>query len=471
MIDEMKPLVSVIVPMYNAALWIGEALESIVASTYRPIEVIVADDGSKDEGLSIAQAFAENHKEVRVISQPNGGVSRARNHAIREAKGEMILPVDADDKISATYIEHAVAAMRDEVRVVSCRAQYFGAKQGEWKLPPFSRELLARKNMIHVSSLFRKADWERVGGFCEEDIYREDWDFWLSLFEIGGEYVLLDEIGLYYRVQQGSRRAKAKQQKRAIVDAINSRHPAYMQRYLGGPLHYHRSWSRYLNRLRSVKQVGTFNRWNEGETIDARRNILKRVDGMIVKHFAVPTLWRGLWYGLIGKSKARRCYENARRMQGLTPEPIAYQEVRQCGILRESAYVCRESECTYTFWDLINHRDFPNRNAILEAIGRFTATLHKQGIWHRDYSAGNILFTADGTKVEVVDLNRIRYRRHLTRRQRLMNFERLNIEPEALRVMAYAYAEAMNEDKETDAAFIISHRWRKHKKNGAQNAV
>ena len=161
----MKPLVSVIVPLYNAAPFIGEALDSIVSSTYRPLEIVVVDDGSTDNSLAVAQAYAKQHQEVKVFHQENAGVSAARNKAIREAKGEWILPVDGDDKISPTYIEKAVAAIRDDVRIISCRAQYIGAKEGEWKLPAFSRELLARKNMIHISSLFRKADWERVGGF------------------------------------------------------------------------------------------------------------------------------------------------------------------------------------------------------------------------------------------------------------------------------------------------------------------
>ena len=472
----MNPLVSVIVPMYNASGTIVETLDSIQASTYRPLEVVVVDDGSTDDSRHVAQTYVESHGKDKdlswsVLSQANRGVSAARNHAIRAARGEYILPVDADDKIGTTYIAHAVAAMRPEVRVVSCKACFFGAKTDEWKLPKFSHELLARKNMIHVSSLFRRADWEKAGGYCEEDIYREDWDFWLSLFEQGGEFVLLDEVGLYYRIQAGSRRLTAKQHKRAIVDAVNRRHPAYMQRYLGGPLHYHRSWSKLLNRFRSVRQTGTFDRWDDGETIDARRNILRRTNGVIVKHFATPSLWRGVWYGLFGKSKARRSYENALRMAGLTPEPIAYREVRLAGILRESAYVCRESECPYTFNDLIAHPDFPNRKAILEAVGRFTATLHQRGVLHRDYSAGNILFTADGRRVEVIDLNRIRFRRHLSRHTRLMNFERLNIDHEALTVMAHAYADCMHEDKNEDAAYIISHRWRKHRKNTPQNAV
>ena len=249
----MKPLVSVIVPLYNAAPYIGEALESIVASTYRPLEVVVVDDGSSDTSLAESKAFAALHAEVRVIHQANAGVSSARNHAIREAKGELILPVDADDKISPNYIEKAVEAMQEDVRIVGCRACYFGTKEGEWRLPEYRPELLARKNMIPITSLFRKSDWKCVGGFYEEEIYREDWDFWLSLMELGGRYVRLEETGLYYRVLPHSRRTNAKQQKRVIVDAINRRHPEFLERYLGGPLHYHRSWSKFLNRFRSVK--------------------------------------------------------------------------------------------------------------------------------------------------------------------------------------------------------------------------
>lgn len=110
----MKPLVSVIVPLYNASAYVTEALDSVLASTYRPLEVVVVDDGSKDDSLSVVQTYAKMHPEVRVLHQENAGVSVARNHAIHKAKGEYILPVDADDKIGQTYIEHAVAAMQEE---------------------------------------------------------------------------------------------------------------------------------------------------------------------------------------------------------------------------------------------------------------------------------------------------------------------------------------------------------------------
>ena len=128
----MKPLVSVIMPAYNASEWIEEALLSVIASKYRPIEVIVMDDGSKDDTLVKAQAFAEKHREVIVYSQPNSGASAARNHAIRLSHGTYILPVDADNIIDPLYIPEAVNVLekREEVKVVSCRADFFGDRTG-----------------------------------------------------------------------------------------------------------------------------------------------------------------------------------------------------------------------------------------------------------------------------------------------------------------------------------------------------
>ncbi len=467
----MKPLVSIVIPLYNASQFILETLDSVLRSSYRPLEIVVVNDGSTDDSLTVVQQYAANHDNCHIYNQENLGVSATRNHAIRETHGEYILPVDADDKIAETFIEHAVQVLesRPDVRVVGCHAMMFGDVNKEWKLPNFSRQLLARKNMIPVTSLFRRADWERCGGFCEEDIYREDWDFWLSMMELGGTFYRLDEIGLFYRVRKGSRRAKAKQQKCAIVDAINRRHPAYMQHYLGGPLHYHRSWSRFLNFFRSERKVGNFDKWEQGEIIFQRRNTLRKTDGIVVKKFATPDFLHGLIYGLLVKSKARRSYEYALRLNDLTPTPIAYREVRYCGILRESWYACKQSECQHTFNELINCPDFPNRTAILQAIGRFTATLHRQGVLHADYSGGNILFNDDGSLVQVIDLNRIHFRKKISTNQGLKNFERLNIDCEALGIMAAAYAQEMQIDAKFATEYIIAHRWSKHVKHGITN--
>ena len=467
----MKPLVSVIVPIYNAAPYLQETLDSILASTYRPIEVVMVDDGSKDNSLSIAKSYCEQYAECKVIEQANRGVSAARNSAIRAAKGTYILPVDADDKIADTFIQKAVDIIEENnnVRVVGCRCWMFGAVDKEWELPQFSHALLARKNMIPATALYRKSDWQHCGGYCEQEIYREDWDFWLSMMELGGTFYKIDEVLFYYRISTGSRRVLAKGRKKIIVDAINRRHPAYLKKYLGGPLHYNRSWSCFINFFRSEKIVGSYSEWERGTIIHDKRNTTRSYDGFVSKQFAIPSLWRGIIYGWFCSSKAKRSYDYARRLNGLTPEPVAYREIRYCGVLRQSWYVCRESECKYTFNDLIHNKSFQNREVILQAIGRFTAELYKRGVLHQDYSGGNILFNEDGSKIEIIDLNRIKFYRKMPIKKGLQLFERLNIDKDALATMGASFAQRVNLDQDFVVNYIITHRWKKHIKQGITN--
>ena len=467
----MKPLVSVIVPIYNAASYLQETLDSILASTYRPIEVVMVDDGSKDESLSVAQSYCKLHPEYRVIAQNNQGVSAARNTAIREAKGTYILPVDADDKIADTFIQKAVDAIEgsDNIRVVGCRCWMFGAVNKEWCLPRFSHALLARKNMIPATALYRKVDWEHCGGYCEEEIYREDWDFWISMMELGGTFYKINEVLFYYRISANSRRTLAKDRKRRIIDAINRRHPAYLKKYLNGPLHYHRSWSKLFNFFRGEKVVGQYSNWSEGEILYDKRNKLRIYNNNVSKQFATPSWWRGIIYGWLYKSKAQRSYEYALRLKELTPTPNAYREIRYWGILHESWYVCQESDCKHTFNELINDPRFPQRDKILEAIGKFTAVLHKHGIFHSDYSGGNILFNDDGSKIQIIDLNRIHFYKSVSIKKGLKNFERLNIDRNALSIIGTAYAQSMNIDTQYAIDYIIAHRWKKHIKENITN--
>jgi glycosyltransferase involved in cell wall biosynthesis len=467
----MKPLVSVIVPIYNAAPYLQETLDSILASTYRPIEVVMVDDGSKDNSLSIAKSYCEQYAECKVIEQANRGVSAARNSAIRATKGTYILPVDADDKIADTFIQKAVDIIEENnnVRAVGCRCWMFGAVDKEWELPRFSHALLARKNMIPATALYRKLDWQRCGGYCEQEIYREDWDFWLSMMELGGTFYKIDEVLFFYRISTGSRRVLAKGRKKIIVDAINRRHPAYLKKYLGGPLHYNRSWSRFINFFRNEKIVGNYSEWERGTIIHDKRNTIRTYDGFVSKQFAIPSLWRGIIYGWFCSSKAKRSYDYARRLSGLTPEPIAYREIRYCGVLRQCWYVCRESECKYTFNDLIHNKSFQNREVILQAIGRFTAELYKRGVLHQDYSGGNILFNEDGSKIEIIDLNRIKFYRKMPIKKGLQLFERLNIDKDALATMGASFAQRVNLDQDFVVNYIITHRWKKHVKQGITN--
>lgn len=467
----MNPLVSVIVPVYNAAPFVEQTLHSITESHYSPLEVIAVDDGSTDNSLAILQQCAAADPRIHILTQSNAGVCVARNRAIRASHGQYILPVDADNMIEPTFIEKAVRILNANIndnRIVGvgCRAEFFGDRSGEWKLPAYRPELLARKSIIDVCAMYRRSDYDRTGGYMEGLQVREDWDFWLSMLEHGGTFYRIDEILLKYRVSKHSKRVQDRAKKRELIDVINARHKAFIYKHLGGPLHYRRTWSKLINLLRSERQVGVFDHWHEGKVIYQKRNTIRLYADCVTKSFAVPPLWRGIIYGLFAKSKARRSYEYAQRLSELTPAPIAYREVRILGILRQSDYACRLSECTHTFNELIGHPEFPNRQQILQSIGRFTAELHRRGIWHQDYSGGNILFNDDGSRIEIVDLNRIRFS---IPSQPLLAFERLNIDREALATMVRAYAQQTGINAEPAIEYVISHRWKKHIKQGITN--
>lgn len=471
------PLVSVVVPVYNMERFIAETLDSVLASDYPNFEVVAVDDGSTDGSAAILDRYAARDPRMRVLRQPNGGVCRARNHAVSEARGEFILPVDSDDRISPTAISDAVAVMAadPEVRAVIPRAEFFGDRTGEWRLPDYSPELLARKNMIPISALYRREDWVRVGGYCEQTVAREDWIFWISVLEHGGKVVRLPETGLYYRVREGSKRKSDRKLKRKVIEVLNRRNPEFFERYLGGPLRYFRSWSRMLNRLSRllhprrifigepyagleyfVRTLPVHFRNGDGHAIHLGRNVLREFEvggaEYVVKSFRKPNIINRVVYGLFRSSKAQRSCENAALLlrHGIgTPEPVAWMTERNGPLFTRSYYVCRKSECPHTYVDLIGG-GFPGQDEYLRAIARTTAALHELGLLHKDYSRGNILFgrAADGSvRVEIVDLNRIYKCRNIDIVRGCANFaERLPATDHMRAVMAEEYARARGFD-------------------------
>jgi len=111
----MTAKVSILIPAYNAAPWIEEALGSALAQTWPCLEVILVDDGSRDDTLVRARAFAARHpdREFHIVAQANAGASAARNHALRLARGEFIQFLDADDLLAPEKIALQLAALRN----------------------------------------------------------------------------------------------------------------------------------------------------------------------------------------------------------------------------------------------------------------------------------------------------------------------------------------------------------------------
>lgn len=261
-----QPLVSIITPCFNQGHFLEETILSVLESTYPAIEMIIVDDGSTDQSVEVALAFSKSHPHIKLHQQANSGPSVARNQGIRLAKGKYILPLDADDLLSKDYIARAVVVMENdpEVKVVYCRARKFGDKEEKWILPDYSPHLLARKNMIFVSAMYRKTDWERCGGYAEEMTWGfEDWEFWISLLKSGGKVVRLPITGFFYRIREKSRRKSVTKKGRDLTVAfINKKHPDFIYQHLHGPLRRNKTWSKPINLF--LKMVGLLPKRSSG---------------------------------------------------------------------------------------------------------------------------------------------------------------------------------------------------------------
>ena len=107
----MQPLVSILIPCYNAEKWVSDMLRSALGQTWSKIEVILVDDGSKDRSLEIARSF--QRKNLKIIGQENQGASAARNCAYSEAQGDFIQYMDADDLLSPDKIESQMRLLQE----------------------------------------------------------------------------------------------------------------------------------------------------------------------------------------------------------------------------------------------------------------------------------------------------------------------------------------------------------------------
>jgi len=242
-------IVSIIIPAFNAGKFLEETVVSAMSSNYPFFEVIIVNDGSTDDTNLVIEKIKKQYPQIRTYEQENSGVAVARNLAIKNAIGKYILPLDADDLITPDYIEKAVEILDadEHVKVVYCMAEFFGDKTGLFKLPAFKRKLLARKNLIFVSGLYRKSDYEKTDGYRSEIKGPEDWDFWISLLKNGGEVVRIPKVCFYYRVHENSKRVATRSKKKEGIDIINKRHKAFIHASLGGRLHYVRQMSEFIN--------------------------------------------------------------------------------------------------------------------------------------------------------------------------------------------------------------------------------
>lgn len=196
--------VTIVIPTYNDAPGqLVEAVESAKQQTHPDVEIIVVDDGS-DVPVVLDG--------IRLVRQVNAGPASARNAGIMVASGHVVITLDADDRLSPDYAAEAVSVLGadDQARIAYPRVQEFGERSAMW-WPGAGRKVTLEEFAVHspvaVTSAFRRADWEAIGGFDESlRIGHEDYEFWVRLLgERGGYAAPMPTATLYYRIRPFSR--------------------------------------------------------------------------------------------------------------------------------------------------------------------------------------------------------------------------------------------------------------------------
>lgn len=202
-----NPLVSVIIPAYNADRFIDRAIGSVKAQSLADWELIIVNDGSTDQTPSVIEAAKGEDIRIQCIHQENLGLSHARNAGLRVSKGEYIQFLDADDKLLPRKLEVSLSRFQLEpsLDIVASQARVIDSKNSQDKIVPLPNnnkmEQLWEKNFLVVNApLVRKELITRVGFFETEDtqLYQlygcEDWQFWLRASLIGARLEFVAEV-------------------------------------------------------------------------------------------------------------------------------------------------------------------------------------------------------------------------------------------------------------------------------------
>lgn len=236
------PVVSVIIPIYNARAYLGETLKSVQDQTYKDWECIVVENGSSDDSMKAIREFASRDGRFTIVPLvSNVGVAASRNMAMQRCYGKYILFLDAGNQLAPGYLEAAVAALEEDpsLHVVYGRAERLG-KGPEWDLPPFSMSMMLSRNCMYISSLFRKSEHDLYMGKgfdTQFDSGFEEWDFWLSLFEALPQEPnvrQLEDVCFYYS-DKGGHSTVSDEDLKAIRYQLWEKHKALFARYFPDP--------------------------------------------------------------------------------------------------------------------------------------------------------------------------------------------------------------------------------------------
>ena len=196
-----NPLVSVIIPVYNGAKYLSQALESVVDQTYSPIEIVVVDDGSTDESVSIAESF----KNIHIIKQRNKGAAAARNRGLQSCRGEFISFLDADDYwvVYKTQRQVSYILNHPKIHCVVGRFQNFFEPGADIPSGINKNDFLDEKlgKMPTLGTLLvRRSVFDKVGLFNPKLRIENDFDWLVRIRDAGITIPFMDEILMFRRL-------------------------------------------------------------------------------------------------------------------------------------------------------------------------------------------------------------------------------------------------------------------------------
>jgi glycosyltransferase involved in cell wall biosynthesis len=228
-----KPKVSVIIPCYNHAQFLPEAVESVVKQTFRDWECIIVNDGSPDNTSGIArELIAKYHdKKIILLEKKNGGLADARNFGIEHSTGDYILPLDADDKMYPEMLRKTVAILdaHPETAIACTHLMRLNDETGESSLityRDYAPEEILLYDCYAYCSLYRREVWQAVGGYNTNMVWGyEDWDFWVGTFEKGFFAKRVPEPLCVYRSKETSMVTEASKHDAELKARIVLNHP------------------------------------------------------------------------------------------------------------------------------------------------------------------------------------------------------------------------------------------------------
>lgn len=246
------PKVSVIIPTYNSARYLSEAIDSVLAQSFKDFEILVIDDGSTDETQEVLRRYQSR---VHCVRQPNSGVAIARNRGIEQSRGHYISFLDADDTWTASKLERQLAALVESKHHRICYSAFTVVRSD---LTPIGvtrsrrqgdalEDLLLRGNVVATPStvMAERALFIAAGGFDPALSQCADWDMWVRLAALS-DFLYLDEPLVNYRQHGGNMSRNAPLLERdsirvlekgfamsALADRVRARRrPAFARNYM-----------------------------------------------------------------------------------------------------------------------------------------------------------------------------------------------------------------------------------------------